>query len=202
MKLWHSVALVIVLGFTIVACGKETPAPPENSDSEPPISVHLTYGTPSDANDNNLNDYLLLKPEFALSYNCSQGTPNWVSWKLDSSWLGNVERQDDFRPDSDLPSGCYKVRPNDYRGSGLDRGHLTPSGDRTNNETMNSATFVMSNMIPQAPENNREVWRELEEYSRELAREGKTLHIVAGGEGSQKTIRDGKITVPLIPNRI
>jgi endonuclease G len=51
-------------------------------------------------------------------------------------------------------------------------------------------------MIPQAPENNREVWRELEQYSRDLVRQGNTLYIVAGGEGKQKAIGQGKITVP------
>ncbi|MDY6897936.1 MAG: DNA/RNA non-specific endonuclease [Cyanobacteriota bacterium] len=44
---------------------------------------------------------------------------------------GSVESiaRDDFRPDSDLPNGCYAVRSTDYRGSGYDRGHLAPSGD-------------------------------------------------------------------------
>ena len=54
----------------------------------------------------------------------------------------------------------------------------------------------MSNMIPQAPANNREVWRELEEYSRELVSQGKELYIVAGGEGKDKAIANNKVTVP------
>ena len=139
---------------------------------------------------------MLERPQYALSYNCQTGTANWVSWQLDRSWLGSVDRSDDFRPDSDLPNGCYAVRPNDYRGTGYDRGHLTPSGDRTSNQIDNSATFVMSNMIPQAPANNREVWRELEEYSRELISQGKELYIVAGGEGKDKAIADDKVIVP------
>lgn len=53
----------------------------------------------------------------------------------------------------------------------------------------------MTNMIPQAPENNREVWRELEEYSRELAQAGKELYIIAGGAGSKGTLK-GKVTIP------
>ncbi|MGK7950263.1 MAG: DNA/RNA non-specific endonuclease [Xenococcaceae cyanobacterium] len=92
-------------------------------------NIHLKYGNPSNANSKDTNNYLLAKPQYALSYNCKTGIPNWVSWQLDRSWLGNVDRSDDFRPDSDLPNGCYAVRPNDYRGSGYDRGHLAPSGD-------------------------------------------------------------------------
>ena len=126
----------------------------------------------------------------------ARGIPNWVSWQLNRSWLGSVERSNDFRPDPDLPDGCYAVRPNDYRRSGYDRGHLIPSGDRTHTEIDNSATFTMTNMMPQSPANNREIWRELEEYSRDLVSQGKELYIVAGGEGQAKKIAEGKITVP------
>ncbi len=175
------------------------PSPQRNTQESalaPINSVHLKLGNPSNANAKNLNNYLMEKPQYALSYNCSQGTPNWVSWQLNRTWLGKVDRQDDFRPDPDLPQRCYAVRPNDYRGSGYDRGHLTPSGDRTKTVADNSATFVMSNMQPQLPELNRETWRELEQYSRELVRQGKELYVIAGGEGSLKAIASGKVTVP------
>ena len=54
----------------------------------------------------------------------------------------------------------------------------------------------MTNMIPQHPTNNREVWRELEIYSRDLVEQGFTLHSFAGGNGQIKTINKGKISVP------
>ena len=161
-----------------------------------PAKIHLKYGNPSQANSKDLNNYLLEKPQYALSYNCETGIPNWVSWQLDRSWLGSVDRSNDFRPDSNLPNGCYAVRPSDYRGSGYDRGHMTPSGDRTKTQSDNSETFLMTNMIPQAPSNNREVWRELEEYSRDLVSQGKELYIVAGGEGKEKEIASGQVIVP------
>jgi endonuclease G len=151
-------------------------------------------GNPSNA-DTDPNNYLMIKPQYALSYNSSKGIPNWVSWQLNSSWLGSVDRRNDFRPDTALPAGWYQVRPNDYTGSGYDRGHMTPSGDRTRTPEDNSATFLMTNMIPQAPKNNQEVWRELEEYSRELVNQGKELYIIAGGVGEKGTLK-GKVTVP------
>ena len=157
---------------------------------------HLRYGNPSQANTEDKNNYLMNKPQYALSYNCRKGIANWVSWQLDSSWLGDTKRANDFRPDQDLPTDCEPVLPSDYRGSGYDRGHLTPSGDRTNNPEDNSATFLMTNMIPQSPANNREVWRELEEYSRDLVDQGKELYIVAGSDGQRKKLKR-KITVPV-----
>ncbi len=52
------------------------------------------------------------------------------------------------------------------RGSGFDRGHHTPSGDRTRSIPDNSATFFMTNMMPQAPGNNQGPWEKLESDSR------------------------------------
>ncbi len=158
-------------------------------------NIHLRYGNPSQANGNQ-NNYLIEQPEYALSYNCNTGIANWVSWQLDRSWIGTTERADDFRPNTELPPKCYAVRPNDYRGSGYDRGHLVPSGDRTKSHSDNSSTFVMTNIIPQSPSNNREVWRELEEYSRNLVFQGKQLYIVAGGNGIAKKIAQSKVVVP------
>lgn len=158
-------------------------------------NVHLKYGNPSRAS-NKLNNYLIEKSEYALSYNCQKGIANWASWELDRTWLGTTERSDDFRPETTLPADCYAVTPRDYRRSGYDRGHLVPSGDRTYSRLENSSTFVMSNMIPQSPSNNREVWRELEEYSRSLVAQGKTLYLVAGGHGIAKKIGESRVVVP------
>jgi endonuclease G len=115
-----------------------------------------------------IDNYLMVKPQYVLSYNSKTNTANWVSWQLNRSWIGTADRQDNFRPDGTLPAAWYKVRPNDYTGSGYDRGHIAPSADRTRNEADNSATFLMSNMMPQVPELNRGVWGDLEEYCREL----------------------------------
>jgi endonuclease G, mitochondrial len=158
----------------------------------------LALGNPSNAttDPNNRTNYLMKKPQYVLSYNSQTGTANWASWQLNLAWLGSIDRQNDFRPDDTLPPGFYRVTPDDYRGSGYDRGHLIPSADRTGNTADNSATFVMTNMIPQTAANNREVWRKLEEYCRELVQQGKQLYIFAGPEGSQKTIAKGKVTVP------
>jgi len=157
--------------------------------------MQLTMGNPSQAG-TRPDNYLLLKPQYALSYNASKGIPNWVSWQLNQSWLGPVDRQNDFRPDDTLPSNFYHVLPSDYSGSGYDRGHQTPSGDRTLNKEDNSATFLMSNMIPQTPDLNRGPWQKLESYSRQLVSEGKELYTIAGVTGQKGTFAEGKISIP------
>jgi endonuclease G, mitochondrial len=167
--------------------------------SAPPVNDNpLLLGNPSNATADvaNENNYLMVKPQYSLSYNRSRATANWVAWRLDSSWIGQTERQDDFRPDPDLPAGWYQVLDSDYSGSGYDRGHLTPSGDRTRSIPDNSATFLMTNIIPQIAANNQGAWEDFEVYLRTLAQAGQEIYIVAGVYGSIGTIAQGRVVVP------
>ncbi len=159
-------------------------------------SEHLTMGNPSGAvtDVNQPFNYLLDKPQYAVSYHRDRGIPNWVSWHLDPTWLGSAPRQNDFRADPSLPSDWYHVLETDYTGSGFDRGHHCPSGDRTSTIADNSATFFMTNMMPQAPDNNQGPWEVLESYSRTLVNGGSELYIIAGGVGQGGTGSNGGVT--------
>ncbi len=182
-----------------VATQKQIAPPKPVSAGTVTSNPNLLLGNPSNAtsNINNSDNYLMEKHQFVLSYNNSKHIPNWVSWQLNKSWLGNAERQNNFRPDDSLPKDWYHVKPSDYSGSGYDKGHMIPSADRTDNTTDNSATFLMTDMIPQSPDNNQGPWAELENYSRELVKSGKELYIISGGLGSKGTIgKKVKITIP------
>jgi len=161
-------------------------------------SEHLTMGNPSNAvtSITQPNNYLMEKPQYSLSYSRDNGGPNWVSWHLDASWLGSTPRQDDFRADTTLPTGWYQVQATDFSGSGFDRGHMCPSADRTISVAANSATFLMTNMIPQLPANNQGVWANLESYSRSLVSQGNELYIISGGQGLRFFIANGHVAVP------
>ena len=167
-------------------------------NAQPVNENPLLLGNPSNATGDvaNENNYLLIKPQYSLSYNRSRATANWVAWRLDSSWIGTAPRQDDFRPDPTLPAGWYQVTDSDYSGSGYDRGHMTPSGDRTRSIPDNSATFLMTNIIPQLPANNQGPWNGFEDYLRGLVQGGNEIYIVSGVVGNIGTIAQGKIVVP------
>lgn len=177
-----------------------TPTVTPTPTPTPPVStnVHLTMGNPSNAatDVNQPTNYLMEQLTYAISYNRDDRRPNWVSWHLDSSWLGTTPRQDDFRADTALPAGWYRVQATDYSGSGYDRGHMTPSGDRTKTVAQNSSTFLMTNMIPQAPDNNQITWASLETYCRTLAGQGNELYIISGGHGISGYIGAGSIALP------
>lgn len=157
------------------------------------VSVHLTLGNPSDATDDSSNrdNFLMVKRQYVLSFNDSRGGPNWVAWHLQASDIGNQARGD-FHPDDSLPSGFKKITKADYNNSGFDRGHVCNSKDRTNTRRNNDATFLMTNILPQAPDNNQGPWVRLENFERQLAQQGNELYIYAGAFGTGGTGRNGR----------
>lgn len=161
-------------------------------------NIHLTLGNPSNATASltTPDNYLMEKPQYVVSYNRSKGIPNWSSWQLNLTWLGSTPRRNDFRPDDSLPEGWTRIGPGDYNNSGYDRGHMTPSADRSNTIENNSATFLMTNILPQTPDNNQGPWADLENDCRDLVKQGKELYIIAGGYGNKRKIADGKVTPP------
>ena len=177
-------------------------APPYAAD------VHLTMGNPSNAVADTafFNNYLMMKPTYALSYNRDKGTPNWVSWHLASEWYGTLARVDTFRPDPAVPPDWYRVQAFDFFTTGFDRGHMTPNADRDNENRIpvNQETYLMSNMVPQSPDNNQGPWAALEGYLRTLTDAGNELYIVSGPAGIGGTgssgfftpLAGGHVTVP------
>ncbi|RYY67136.1 MAG: DNA/RNA non-specific endonuclease [Chitinophagaceae bacterium] len=222
---FRSLSALLAIALFVSSCKKEPAAAPVSEES---VAWHdrqtaadatsallrtsadnLALGNPSGAvaNTANYTNYLMTKTQYSLSYNRNRATPNWVSWHLDPTWLGSTARQDNFSADATLPSGWYRVGSTSYSGSGFDRGHNCPSADRTYSVADNSATFLMTNMIPQAPTNNQQTWANLENYARTLVNQGNEVYIImgsygtggTGSNGTANTIDAGRITVP---NRI
>ena len=190
--------------FTVTAYG-QVPAYPDNDN--------LAFGNPSGATPDTQfpDNYLLTKSQYVVGYNNSQGKPNWVSWHLDAANRGSADRQNDFRNDPSLPTGFYQVQSTSYSGTGFDRGHNCPSADRTNTKEDNSATFFMTNMMPQAPRNNQQTWAALENYTRTFIDNGAPyeVYIICGSYGKggtgalangtlvyAETIDQGRVQVP------
>jgi len=200
--------VVDTAGYTSTpAAGRGAPSgtgvdvPPTDGDNS-----NMLFGNPSSATTNILlvENYLIDQKYYVESYSSSRGTPNWVSWHLDATSTGTTGRLDNFANFTGLPTGYYQVLSNSYSGSGFDRGHNCPSGDRTSSTEANSSTFLMPNMIPQAPNNNQKAWATLESYLRAEVQKGYEVYIIMGSYGKggsgtngfAETINLGKVVVP------
>lgn len=175
-------------------------AQPESGDNS-----NALFGNPSSASTLTPDNFLIDAKYYVQSYSSSRGTPNWVSWHLEPADFNNATgRLDNFAGFTGLPEGAFQVQSNSYSGSGFDRGHNTPSADRTSSTNANSATFLMTNMIPQAPQNNQQTWNNMEQYLRAQAVAGNEVYIImgsygdggTGANGFASTIAGGKVTVP------
>jgi endonuclease G len=159
---------------------------------------NLRLGNPSDATTdvNNKDNYLLVKKQYVLSYNNSRGAPNWVSWTLHASDIGN-QKTESFHAEKALPAGFQRVTSADYANSGYTQGHMCNSKDRTRTIKDNRETYSMANMQPQTADLNEQVWKRLENDSRKLALKKNTIYILAGCYGNIGHIgKTHTVTVP------
>lgn len=127
----------------------------------------LRYGAP-------MCDQILTGRHFTIGYSWYFRQAKWTleiirplqSILIDPDFASG-ERMDNFRPDQRIP-WRFRASLNAYKGSGFDRGHLVASADLREHNLQNSETFLLSNMSPQAPQFNRQIWRRLEEAVRDL----------------------------------
>jgi len=117
------------------------------------------------------DDVLVYHTGFILSYNESTEQPNWVAWQLQEDELTKVYAERDtvtFRSDPEVQT---KTASNsDYRKSGFDKGHMCPAADMKWSIQAMEDCHLFSNISPQHPKLNREIWGDLEEDTRNLIR--------------------------------
>jgi endonuclease G len=105
---------------------------------------------------------ILKNQGYVVGYSEKLRDPIWVAYRVfDVKKLESGKRPSRFRVDSRTRS---KVSHDDYTGSGFDRGHMAPNyaiATRFGTEGQRE-TFLMSNIIPQTPKVNQQIWRELE----------------------------------------
>jgi endonuclease G len=108
---------------------------------------------------------LIIRQGYVLEHSSVDKIPLWVCESVAADHLrGHLVRSNRFKADPDLKGP--KAYPNDYVGSGYDRGHQAPAGNQTIDSELKDQTFYMSNMAPQRPSLNRGIWRLLEDKTR------------------------------------
>lgn len=148
----------------------------------------------------NVPEQILHRKGYITSYNREHKIPNWVAWELTPEKLIEREsRTDKFLPDPDLPEN-QAVTTDDYKRSGMDRGHMCPAGDNRWHWKAMQESFYMTNICPQNHNLNRGDWKELEDACRLWTKKEGKLYIVCGPvlyRQKHRTIgRKHKVTVP------
>lgn len=124
---------------------------------------------------------ILCYHHYATGYSAETLTPLWSAEHLngaDTIKAAHIKRKDDFHPEPAL-HGWRHAELSDYRHSGYDRGHMSPSGDMPD-ATSQDESFSLANIVPQNPYNNRYVWADIEMTVRRLARANGALYVVTG----------------------
>ena len=144
------------------------------------------------------NDQYLCKGNYAIHYRYDTKTAEYVVEHITLPTItGPAKRKDDFRPDPAVPKQ-HQAQLSDYAGHPYDRGHLSPGADNNQNDQMMSESFFLSNMVPQVPNHNRGIWKQLETAVRGWVTEGRDIYVVSGtiyAPGYQ-TIGAGRVGIP------
>jgi len=126
------------------------------------------------------DDQYIIKKNYAIHYRFDTKTAEYVVERPTIEKInGKSKRKDDFRPDTDIAKQHQSVL-DDYAGEAYDRGHLVPAGDNTQNDDVMSESFFLSNMVPQVPNHNRGIWKQLETAVRIWVNEGKDIYVITG----------------------
>ena len=122
--------------------------------------------------------------------------PRYVTYTLlPQNALGCVARTNAFVKDETTPNGAS---PQDYAGTGYDKGHMSPDGDQSWDVQVEYESFLMTNMSPQAGSLNRGIWKLLETSVRGWAvQRNQSYTVYVGGlyNATDKKIGNG-VVVP------
>jgi endonuclease G len=103
----------------------------------------------------------ICREAYLVAYDAPVKIPVYVAYTLlPQNALGCFPRTNAFVADQSL--GGTGARPDDYAGTGYDKGHAAPDGDLSWSQQVEYESFLMTNMYPQHGSLNRGIWKLLE----------------------------------------
>ncbi|MFT8933168.1 MAG: DNA/RNA non-specific endonuclease [Acetobacter syzygii] len=135
---------------------------------------------------------LLCNTAYAVLNSGQVREPLWSAEYLDATAVQGGRKigrtTNTFVADDRLPAGEGATLA-DYRRSGFDRGHMTPSADAGSVETQEQ-TYTLSNVVPQTAALNEGIWTGVEMAVRAMALREGGVYVVTGPDftGSRRAI--------------
>lgn len=124
-------------------------------------------------------DQELCRKNYAVIHRCEVKAPVAVFEHVTmAAMTGPAKRRNDFRADPSVHAEC-RASLQDYAGQPYDRGHMAAAANNTQTAEIMSESFFLSNMVPQNPNNNRGIWRQLEIWTRDWAKAG-DFYVISG----------------------
>jgi len=178
--------VVLAVSLTAQAWTQRAPNPPAA------CAVHQPYGFAQTAR----QLQPICRQAYLVAYDAAARLPNYVAYTLTPpNALGCVARTNAFAADQSVQGGAT---PDDYAGTGYDKGHMAPDGDLSWDPQVEFESFLMTNMSPQAGSLNRGIWKLLETSVRGWAvQRNQSYTVIAGGvyDATDKKIGRG-VVVP------
>jgi endonuclease G len=163
------------------------------NDIDTKCKQHVWQGAPVKAEGNN---QYLCRIGYAVNYNYNTKVASYVVEHVTVANLTkNAPRKDEFREDPEVPAQ-YRQTLVDYTGMGFDRGHVAPAADMVFDAKAMSESFLLTNMMPQVPGNNRGIWKYLEENVRYWAQVKGEVYVITGTVFDAKPAMMNKVAIP------
>ncbi|EFJ41614.1 mitochondrial nuclease [Volvox carteri f. nagariensis] len=119
---------------------------------------------------------------YVAAYDYRTRNPKWVLKHITrASSNGDAKREgSEFFPDPGIDPR-FSAKLSDFRGSGYDRGHMTPAADHKSSQKAMDETFSLINISPQVGAGfNRDYWARFERFVKELTYAAADVYIVTG----------------------
>lgn len=128
-----------------------------------------------------ISSFIVHRSGYSLAYDARTRNPAWVYEHLTAENIqGDVDRSHfTFKEDENIPQHL-RATPADYKGQGLDQGHMAPAANHRSSSEGMSDTFYLTNVCPQCPQFNREYWSKLERHARDLTKEYRHVYVITG----------------------
>jgi len=143
--------LLLAVSSLAGAWEQRAPLPPQA------CAVHSPYGFAATQR----SAVPICREAYLVAYDAPVKIPVYVAYTLlPQNALGCFPRTNAFVADQSLNG--TGARPDDYAGTGYDKGHAAPDGDLSWSQQVEYESFLMTNMYPQHGSLNRGIWKLLE----------------------------------------
>ena len=186
MKKLLTTLLLVLATSTTFAWDQRAPNPVQACQVHSPYGFAATQRTAQP----------ICREAYLVAYDAPAKIPVYVAYTLKpENALGCFPRTNAFVADQSIQGGA---RPDDYVGTGYDKGHAAPDGDLSFSQQVEYESFLMTNMYPQHGSLNRGIWKLLETSVRGWAvqlNQPYTIYVGAFYGAGDETIGKG-IVVP------